>query len=329
MTQFEFDQLLEKYLAGNCDPAEEQMVEAWSENQISQAASFSLSVQEEKDINKRLKKRIDASTTKDGWRFPFRLYRLGMAACLFGIIVLAGWLAIRHALVKEGNAGTGLANFELSNTTLSEQEFKLKDGSTITLKPQSRVTYLEDFGIRNRMVYLKGEGYFQIKRDSTKPFYVYAGNLVTKVLGTKFIVKAYGSDNKAEVVVTSGKVMVYENKQGKLSNAVVLTPNQSISYASNLPAPKPQIVDNPIVVNPVEKAEDFVFDKTPLTNVLSRLKKVYGIDVLLKNQTLEASLFTGDLNGLGLYQQLDLICKTIDAHYQKYETAIWIDGDAK
>jgi transmembrane sensor len=149
---------------------------------------------------------------------------------------------------------------------------------------------------------------------------------VTKVLGTKFIVKAY-TDTKSEVIVTSGKVMVYENIQGEIAKTVVLTPNQKVDYVPTAIVLKPLIVDVPIVVHPIEKVEDFDFKQTPLSIVLKRLKDVYAIDILTKNKDIEQCRFTGNLNGLSLSEQLDLICKTLDAKYQKYETAIWIDGE--
>ena len=335
MTQFEFDKLIEKYMAGDCDPAEERLVEEWSERQVV-ASPFPLLAHEERDTNKRLKKRIDANTV-GRWRFPFRLsfYRLGIAACFLSLMTFGTWFLFKKPIYTDGTSrysregGTlnvKMANFELSNTTNIEQEFKLKDGSTITLKPQSHLTYLEDFGVKNRIVFLKGEGYFQIKRDTTKPFYVYAGNLVTKVLGTKFIVKAY-TNTKVEVVVTSGKVVIYENIQGKIAKTVVLTPNQKVDYVPTETVLTPSIVDVPLVVHPIEKIEDFDFKQAPLSIVLKRLKNVYEIDILTKNKDIENCHFTGNLNGLSLMEQLDLICKTIDAKHQKYQTAIWIDGE--
>jgi transmembrane sensor len=327
MTQFEFDKLIEKYMAGDCDAAEERLIEEWSERQIA-ASSFTLSVQEEKNTNKRLKKRIDTSTA-GVLRFPFRIsfYRLGIAACFLGIIGFGLWFWSKQTENTESIAlNSKIAEFRLSNTTNAEQEFKLKDGSTITLQPQSQLTYLEDFGVKRRIVFLKGEGYFQIKRDTATPFYVYAGNLVTKVLGTKFIIKAY-ENKKAEVVVTSGKVMVYENISGKVAKTVVLTPNQKVDYEPTQTTLTPVLVDVPIVVNSIKNAEDFDFNQTDLLTVLKRLKDVYAIDILLKNKSMRHCLFTGNLNGLELAEQLDLICKTIDATFQKHETAIWIEGE--
>ena len=327
MTQFEFDKLIEKYMAGECDTAEERLIEEWSDRQIS-TSSLHLSAQEEKITNKRLKRRIDASTV-GVIRFPFRfsLYRLGIAACFLGIIGFGLWFWSKESVNTESIAlTTKKAEFKLSNTTNAEQEFKLKDGSTITLQPQSQLTYLEDFGVKKRIVFLKGEGYFQIKRDTAKPFYVHAGNLVTKVLGTKFIIKAY-ENKKTEVVVTSGKVMVYENNKGKVAQKVFLTPNQKVDYEPDQTALTPVIVDEPIVVNAIKNEGDFDFNQTDLLTVLKRLKDVYAIDILLKNKSMGQCLFTGNLNGLTLSEQLDLICKSIDATFQKYETAIWIEGE--
>jgi transmembrane sensor len=324
MTQFDFDKLIEKYMAGDCDPAEERLVEEWSERQAA-ASTFPLMAQEETDTAKRLKKRID--TTVGVKRFPFRfsIFRLGMAASFLLIVASGFWFFGKKTNYTEGGKNK-TASFELSNNLNSDQKFELKDGSIITLKPKSYLTYQENFGVENRVVFLKGEGFFDIKRDTTKPFFVYAGNLVTKVLGTKFIVKAY-EDKEAEVIVTSGKVMVYENIQGKVSKTVYLTPNQKVAYAPVKTVLTPVLVDIPIIVNPIEKTEDFDFKQATLPSVLDRLKQVYDIDIFMKNKELEHCYFTGNLNGLSLSEQLDLICKTVEVKYQKYETAIWIDGE--
>ncbi len=325
MTQFEFDKLLEKYLAGDCTVSESKMVEQWAEHQEGYTNPFPLTPSEEVDISKRLKKRIDANTVRMKPNFlKFSFFRLGLIACILSAVSVCGWFLLKNNFARTTNKTAG---FELVNTTNAEQAFKLKDGSSIILKPQSKLTYLENFGVGNRTVFLKGEGYFQVVHDTSKPFLVYAGNLVTKVVGTTFTVKAFENDKKAEVIVTSGKVLVYENQNGKFSKPVVLTPNQKVDYAKKSDILKPQLVDNPIVINPISKAEDFIFEKTTLSAVLNKLKKVYSIDIFFKNKTLENCQFTGNLNDLTLYEQLDLICKSVDANYQKYETAIWISGE--
>ena len=89
----------------------------------------------------------------------------------------------------------------------------------------------------------------------------------------------------------------------------------------------PQLVEQPVVVNPIEKAEDFNFKESPLPVVLATLTKVYSVDIFFKNKNSENCFFSGNLNGLNLDEQLNLICQSIRGRYQKYETAIWIEGN--
>ena len=60
MNQFEFDQLLEKYLNGECTPEEIAFVEQWSDNMLS-IASAPLSASEQQNLEKQLWERIQQS----------------------------------------------------------------------------------------------------------------------------------------------------------------------------------------------------------------------------------------------------------------------------
>ena len=68
--------------------------------------------------------------------------------------------------------------------------------------------YGSDFNTNGRSVQLDGEAYFEITRDSLKPFIVKSKRLDIKVLGTSFNVKAYGMDETTDVTLVSGKVNV-------------------------------------------------------------------------------------------------------------------------
>jgi ferric-dicitrate binding protein FerR (iron transport regulator) len=61
-----------------------------------------------------------------------------------------------------------------------------------------------------------------------KPFFVFANEIVTKVVGTSFKIKAYANQPNVEVVVRTGKVKVRSNEL--ISNPkelIVLLPNQA------------------------------------------------------------------------------------------------------
>jgi transmembrane sensor len=333
MTQYEFDKLLEKYLQGACSTAEELLLDEWANRQMDNEAIV-LTEEETKTVKKQLWKRIKQTS------FPntplsikwLSLAKLGIAASLVFIISI-GLLHYNNAFQTEKTSETAQINeqagVEMTNTTDKPQDIHLTDGTIVNLQPNSTITFSEKTGEHKRVVYLKGEGFFKVKRDTTKPFYVYAGNLVTEVLGTSFTVKSYQNDKTAEVVVVSGKVKVYHttNRAGdKESEPTILTPNQKVVFEKTTQAITPLMVEQPIALNPPKSPASFLFQEMPVLDVFKRLAEVYGLDIK-PNAALKDCAFTGDLNGLELYMQLDLVCQSINAKYEKQGMRIVISGE--
>jgi len=84
----------------------------------------------------------------------------------------------------------------------------LDDGSKISINEESELKYPLEFSFEERRVKLKGEAFFDIAKNPTKPFIIEAGNLRIRVLGTSFNVRNYGNEDLAEITVRSGKVEV-------------------------------------------------------------------------------------------------------------------------
>jgi transmembrane sensor len=106
------------------------------------------------------------------------------------------------------------------------REVRLPDGSVVWLNAASVFKYPAQFG-SDREVYLEeGEGFFQIKRDTTAPFTVHSSHLDTRVLGTSFRVKAYRELSHEIVTVVSGKVSV----NAGASPLTVLEKNQEVVF---------------------------------------------------------------------------------------------------
>ncbi|SNY95482.1 FecR family protein [Flagellimonas pacifica] len=82
----------------------------------------------------------------------------------------------------------------------------LPDGSTIFLNNNSKVMYASKF-VGKREIFLEGEAFFQVKKDSTKPFMVNSNGLLTQALGTSFNIKA-NKGKKVEVGLVTGKISV-------------------------------------------------------------------------------------------------------------------------
>jgi ferric-dicitrate binding protein FerR (iron transport regulator) len=84
----------------------------------------------------------------------------------------------------------------------------LTDGSTVILNAASRLDVPANYSSGNRTVRLIGEGLFTVSSHAGHPFTVISGLTKTRVLGTSFVVRHYGTDTTVMVAVRTGKVSV-------------------------------------------------------------------------------------------------------------------------
>ena len=176
------------------------------------------------------------------------------------------------------------------------QGFVLPDGSEITLAPGSRLTYSEK---SPRKTQLEGKAYFEVARDEAVPFEITSDGAFVRVLGTKFMVDA-GSSVK-EVYVTEGKVLFAKSSD---SEGVILTKDMqaSLSPEENVPV----IMMEPDVNSIVWQRGSFIFDKTPLKEVLETLSEHYKV-------SFAATDLDKQLSGEFYAEDLDLIISLIES----------------
>jgi len=331
MTRKEFNDLSKRYLDGQATVEEERLLQQWMEGQRPEP-ELEWSGHEAKVIRQRMWKNVLAGIPRAGRVRKFWAIVPGMAAaaCLLAVL---WWYKGDEGDLK-GRADTVASvthqGIEVANTTSSEQPIKLSDGTLVRLKPGSRLRYEKSFNGQRREVFLQGEAFFQVKRNPLKPFVVHAGDLVTEVLGTSFLVRQRPGSNTTEVAVASGKVSVYTRNTGsdRQRNGVILTPNQQVSYDASTRNITTGIVPQPVPIASAKSAPvSLNFQVASLQTVLDALTQVYGIEFVVANPQLKDCSITADLSGLSMFTQLELVCKSIDATYEKRGTVVFIDGD--
>ncbi|GAB3942979.1 FecR family protein [Spirosoma harenae] len=334
MSQYDFDTLVQKYLAGEATPEEERLMHEWSERMLEQS-TIDLSPIEKQAIKTRIWQRVYTSTLRKSL-FLVRNFRFYASAVAASVLLLLVGLFVQRQAVKSGirqhsaKSQTELSGtIHIANTSAKPQKINLNDGSVAILSPRSDLSYQEQFGAKTRELFLHGEAIFDVVKDPSRPFIVHTGNLVTQVLGTRFTIKSYDEDKAIEVQVARGKVSVYEATEKSLGNrnGVILIPNQKITFDKLSQKLTPALVEAPHMIQAPENKTSFVFDRVPLTQVLNTLNKAYGIDFIVENQALNQCAFNGDLNDLPLFLQLDLICKSLNARYERRGTSIFINGE--
>lgn len=220
---------------------------------------------------------------------------------------------------------------ETINNTKTEQTVLLKDGSSVKLKPGSKLSY-SDFSEKQRVVFLDGEGYFDVTKNADKPFIVYAGHIVVQVVGTSFNVISSTGNIKSNVSVKSGKVKVFSTqKMQRLDNvkddqAIYLTPNQQVVFDVNANVFVKGLVAEPVQVAKTGAAQEFYFTNTSVNDILMELEMAYGVKIRFNNTSLESCKVTAPLGDLPLFRKLDIICQTIGATYEVFGTEIVISG---
>lgn len=89
----------------------------------------------------------------------------------------------------------------------------LSDGTKVWLNSETELKYPVRFMSNTREVHVKGEAYFEVKKDSLHPFIVHTPHTNTKVLGTSFNVSAYEDEELTAITLVQGKVEVYNQSE--------------------------------------------------------------------------------------------------------------------
>lgn len=173
-----------------------------------------------------------------------------------------------------------------------EFSFLLPDSTTVFLNAESRLRFPDRFVPGSeRIVYLSGEAYFDVKRDPRSPFLVCLEHSAVKVTGTSFNVKAYPDDTNEATTLISGTVSM---GIGTTEQWIVLKPGEQGYYDVTRKTLLQQTVD----VNYYTAWKDgvFAFYRQPLEEVMKTLGCWYLFDTHYQNEALKSILYTGKIN---------------------------------
>jgi transmembrane sensor len=340
MDRISFAALLLKYQSGNVTPAEQDVVEQWYA--LLGEEPRELSTQEWISLENRLWRKIAQEPAAiEGLKVPARTV-LGRKwytwiAIAASVVLVMGFGYFFTRTVNDTAEVTGEEEHllkRIENRGAKVMVVALEDSSKVFLSPGAELSFPEHFTSFKREVSLNGEAFFEINENPNRPFFVDAGQITTRVLGTSFRVKAPRSGEEVEVSVRTGKVSVYESsKEGRVQSSkngsgVILNPNHQVTFLKRNKLFLTKLVDNPVALPARNRKIQYAFDynDTPLSTVLSELEETYNIDLEVDRKSLGDCPLTANISRKGLYQQLDLICAVIQGTYEVKGTTILISG---
>lgn len=235
-----------------------------------------------------------------------------------GIAALIGTGILGTMLIRGEWRDPGVAAAVTFPTGKGQRKtFDLPDGSRVVLNVESELTIAPGFGDEERNVVLRGGAYFEVAPDSSKPFIVRAGETTTRVLGTRFGVRAYPDDDDVQVVVAEGRVALSPTERGGPDpGAPEVTAGQIGVVLAGRREVAVRNVDPALHLSWIEGR--LVFQDIPLDDVLGRLEQWYDVDLEAADPGLGARKFTGTLapGTQSIGEVLGALALTLDATYR-------------
>ena len=288
------NELLAKYILGEANTKERQRVEQWLEESEDHQREFRQLKRHIELGSKRYKYGVfDPRQAIQKVKFPAKAHYLRILPVAASIIVLIS------SVLWFWNKSSFQETVLLSRTG-ETKIFYLPDSSRVTLTGDSRLTYNAQFGKTNRELALRGEAFFRVKRDTSKPFIVETSLIQVEVLGTSFQVIA--EKLQAEVCVEKGRVKI--TTQDKKQESILET-GMSVKYGKK---------DRKLMISTKEdKGEQQIlkFDNAPLSEVIETLNEYYDSHVTLPADyaTLRITVVFKEAS---LEEAIEIINRTLD-----------------
>lgn len=207
------------------------------------------------------KKTIKLESTRTNLAFVFKI-----AASFLFIITISILLYINSPL-----------NYITAQTTDNKIELILADGTKIWLNKHSIFRYPKHFKGKSRTVFLSGEAYFKVAKDSLHPFIIKASKTETRVIGTEFNIKAISDSMLVKVNVTEGKVSFSANKEkviltvgdvgilNKTTKSIIKSKNTDPNYMA-------------------WKTGKIIFEKASIYQIAHTISNYYGINIAISKE---------------------------------------------
>ncbi|MBS0026505.1 FecR family protein [Chitinophaga sp. 22321] len=179
------------------------------------------------------------------------------------------------------------------NATGQKKKITLQDSTIVVLSAKSQISCKQPFPANKREIKMKGQVYFDVHKNQSKPFTVYAGNTVTTALGTSFCINM--CEKEVTIKLFTGKVMikpVHGSARG-WDSTIFLLPGEQMQYHISK--------DNIAISAFNKKAPDHTplhstilsFNNEPIGTVLDKLSEQYNVAIHYNKKEISGIAFTG------------------------------------
>lgn len=279
--------------------------------------------------NGELKKQIRKKNRRHSFG-KWAVYGGGVAAAIFAGII--GWFWLKTpakdsffskksevANVYKNDDRLHKESLSLKNSVTAvtqpgkQKKIELPDGSLVWLNGNTTIRYVDDKIAERRILYLKGEAFFDINHDPEKPFIVKTNHATIQVLGTRFDVSAYPGEAVTDAVLTEGSILfTTDAKEKKISTQIIPGEKVSINYLSG----QFQISRVDTAFYASWKEGRLLFNNETFGEVAKAMDHKYNVTIEFSDKSLCKKRINGYLEKESLQEAMEALRLTLQFHYK-------------
>lgn len=249
---------------------------------------------------------------RTGWRVPVP----ALAAAAILAIGVAGWLTVGREPVQQ--AADPAPRFLATGVGVKDS-LRLPDGSHVVLGPLSSVTVALGYGDTAREVEIRGDAWFDVVHDESKPFTVRAGGATIVDVGTKFAVRSDAPDG-VTVSVAEGSVSLRAVNSAVQQGVILKAGDNGLVKSGG------EVVTRRGSANPDDIAwlrGSLVFREAAIDEVKASMRRWYGLELRFADSSLASRHITATFNGESPDRVLDVLRLILGADIERRgDTAI-------
>lgn len=232
--------------------------------------------------------------------------------CRFAAIlvlgILIGGLVVEYSAKQDPKYITAVA------PKGSVSQLILDDSTQVYLNAGSELRYSPETRQNKREVFLKGEAWFNVKKNSERPFVVNTPYYLVRVTGTNFNVKAYENDTEITTTLEEGEVKISSSENVKLEREITLTPGEQLIFNRTSKEMMIRMVDTKLFTS--WKDNKLMFLKMSFEDLIIVLERKYGVQITIDNPDILNYHYTGTIKNESILEVLEIIKHTIPIQYK-------------
>ncbi len=238
-----------------------------------------------------------------------QIYKVAAVLLIAFLFYLPNFLNESESLEAEKSS---LVPWITKSTSHGEKlNLTLPDGSRVWLNSGSKLEFPERFSETERFMSLSGEAYFEVKKDSLRPFRVESEGFITTALGTSFNINTKNNP-LLKISLLTGKVVIDRDQE---KEQITLIPGQEFQF--DKVGNEKRVMSFNLETAIAWKEGRLIFDNASLPEVVQILEEWYGVKFSLANAENVSWKFSGDYQN----QILDNVLNSI-SFIEKFEYEI-------